>query len=140
MIGMAHNFLQQAIYESPSKPSVTPPKISRVLLEDARVNKITEEPRRNLICKGCPEALPVTFSALAVSRELIVGLAQASLCGGNSYSYRIERCFCEQAKFSTRCQRRGVHAIGGAKARHDAKGSLRLLFRFRLLFPLHLAF
>src|ERR1700745_1230207 len=124
MIGMAHNFLQQAIYESPSKPSVTPPKISRVLLEDARVNKITEEPRRNLICKGCPEALPVTFSALAVSRELIVGLAQASLCGGKHCGHRIECFFREQAKFSARRQRPSVHAIGSAKPRYDAQSSL----------------
>ena len=84
MIGMAHNFLQQAVHEPPFKPAASAAKISRVLLKDGRVSKITEEPRRNLICEGSPEALPVTFGALAECRKLIISLAQSGLCGAST--------------------------------------------------------
>jgi hypothetical protein len=103
------------------------PKVSRILFEDRRIEKCTEEPARDLVGISGPETLSVAFSALALLFELAIRLADSCLSGSDNNRHRIERGLGEQFELLAGFQRRSVHAIRGTKSWHDAKCTFRLL-------------
>ena len=124
----SYKFLLQRASDATLDGAFTHAKVTRILLENYRVEEIAEEVTVETVGPGGSVALSVSGGALTVPGEFIFGLADARLGSRCHPRERVQGGLGHQAKLLPSSQRWSVLVVRHAEHRDHAQHALLLRF------------